>query len=78
MSYVLIAYDKDAGVIIDRVEFDDRDLALAARFERERRERHRPGLEIVLLNAASEDDLRATHGRYFKTPAELAASIGRS
>jgi hypothetical protein len=49
----------DSADVIDRL------------FEAESRLRDHPQLEIVLLTAADEDDLRRTHSRYFESIDEL-------
>ena len=40
-------------------------------FEAERLVRVNPQLEVVLLTAADEDDLRRTHSRYFESVDEI-------
>jgi hypothetical protein len=72
----LIEYDRDKGELVTVRQFDDaqRTVAENARIEREVL-LHREGIEreIVLLEAASQQDLRRTHGRYFKTLEALAS-----
>jgi hypothetical protein len=51
-----------------------RDDALARRFDLEREYRLEPHIEVVLLYARSQDVLRRTHARYFKTVQELVQS----
>jgi hypothetical protein len=77
MSYFLIVYDRAAGALRELKEFADvdRDIALAERFARERQEQNRPDIEVVLLGAASEEALRRTHSRYFRTPEEQLSSL---
>jgi hypothetical protein len=71
----LIDYDRSRGELSSIERFDDSERAIA---ENQRLEReitlHHKGLkhEIVLLQAASEDALRETHGRYFTEVAALA------
>jgi hypothetical protein len=71
----LIDYDRSRGELSSIEMFDDSERAAA---EDQRLEReltlHRKGVkrEIVLLQAASEDALRYTHGRYFSDIATLA------
>lgn len=74
MPLFLIVYDRPRGRTIDFVQFDEaeRDLAVAARNEREQRELDNPQVEVVILEAESEDDLRRTHGRYFHFAREIA------
>jgi hypothetical protein len=73
MSYFLLVYDRAAGALRELRRFadSDREGALAARFARERQEQGRPDIEVMLLGAASEEALRKTHARYFRTPEQL-------
>jgi|Tabmets5t2r1_1033131.scaffolds.fasta_scaffold257134_2 hypothetical protein len=77
MSYFLLVYDRSTGKLRELTEFDDadREAALAERFARERDTEGDPNLEIVLLGAPSEEALRRTHSRYFKTAREQLSSI---
>jgi hypothetical protein len=52
-------------------EIADEDAVIARLFEAENRLRTEPALEVVLLTAADEDDLRRTHARYFESIDEL-------
>ena len=74
MTQFLIVYDQSAGKVIQLTEFsdDDRSRVLDERFELERRYLDEPHIEVVALGADSLADLEATHGRYFKTVAQLA------
>jgi len=80
MNYFLIVYDTAAGEILELKRFGvlQRALALSQRFARELAERDRRNIEVVLLSAESEDELRRTHSRYFESSAELAESIGKA
>lgn len=80
MNYFLIVYDTAAGEILELKRFGElqRALALSKRFARELAERDRRNIEVVLLSAESEDELRRTHSRYFESSAELAESIGKA
>jgi len=80
MNYFLIVYDTAAGEILELKRFGElqRALALSQRFARELAERDRRNIEVVLLSAESEDELRRTHSRYFESSAELAESIGKA
>ena len=49
--------------------------ALEARFAAEAKHNGDANIEIVALAAASEDDLRRTHGRYFLGLSELVARM---
>jgi hypothetical protein len=48
------------------------DAALRARFATEQRYANTPSVEVVLLSADSREELARTHGRYFRTLAELS------
>lgn len=71
----LIDYDRSRGELTSIEVFEDSERA-AAEYQRLQRELtlHRTGVkrEIVLLQAASEDALKETHGRYFAGIATLA------
>ena len=71
----LIEYDRSRGLLTTFRSFDDdaRRDADDARLELEL-SLGRRGIEreVVLLEAATEDDLRRTHRRYFENLAELA------
>ena len=75
MPQFLIVYNQQTGAV-ELTEFadDDRDTALERRFALEREHRLEPHIEVVLLGARSEDVLRRTHARYFKTVRELVES----
>lgn len=76
MSYFLLVYDRALGQLRELRRFPDseRECALTARFARERQEQGRPEIEVMLLGAASEEALRKTHARYFRTPEELLSN----
>lgn len=71
----LIEYDRNSGQIITFETFNDseRQRAEDSRLEMELG-LNRLGVEreVILLDAATEDDLRRTHRRYFEDLAELA------
>jgi hypothetical protein len=68
MSLFLLVFDRHNREV-DVRQLDDRDPAnaMAVLFEAEQRILEHPELEIVLLTAADEDDLRRTHARYFES-----------
>jgi hypothetical protein len=77
----LIQYDRRAGQLVklERFTDDQRLMASMARLDleidlRRRGERH----EVVLLEAASEEALRKTHGRYFEDLEGLLALTASS
>lgn len=65
----LIEYDRRSGRVVTFVAYDETSRALAdnARLDLELR-LNREGIEreVVLLEAATEEALRRTHGRYFE------------
>ena len=70
----LIEYDRSRGVLTTFRPFEDaaRRAADDARLELELSlSRRGVEREVVLLEAATEDDLRRTHRRYFENLAEL-------
>ena len=73
----LIRYNRQKGELIECRPFPDeqRELAWKIRLELEL-EAAAQGLdrEIVLLHAASEEHIRRTHGRCFKTLGELVSA----
>jgi hypothetical protein len=74
MTQFLILYDQARGKLLDLVEFADeeREAALERRFELERQHHRDSNIEVVVLGAATRADLERTHGRYFKSVAQLA------
>jgi hypothetical protein len=71
----LIVYNRQTGdVHVDVYPDERRDDALARRFDLERERRLEPHIEVVLLSARSQDVLRRTHARYFKTVRDLMQS----
>lgn len=77
MAQFLIVYDQREGRVLEMSEFPDseRVTALERRFELERRHQSEEHIEIVVLGAETSEDLAATHGRYFKTVAQLAEDV---
>ena len=73
MNHYLVVFDRSKGQILHRQRYQDRDVALKARFSEERKRHDEPDIEVVVLGAASWDSLRRTHGRYFKDFDQLAA-----
>jgi hypothetical protein len=67
----LIVFDRSMGRILRQVSFTDSLRALRARFATEREYTDRPDVEVVVLNADSEDALRRTHRRYFESVEEI-------
>jgi hypothetical protein len=73
MRFYVLTYDQERGRILDIENYgpDGADAALARRFELDRQYAERPTVEVVLLSAESQEALKLTHGRYFKTVSEL-------
>lgn len=83
MKHYLLVYDPAPGELIAEVEFDDSVTALRERFrvEREHAWEGRPlgrDVEVVVIGTDSRETLRWTHGRYFKTVAEMAREAAES
>lgn len=77
MKYFLLVYRRSTGELVRLDDLGlDRTAALKRRFEIEVQERGDADVEVVLLSAPSLDALRRTHGRYFRSPEELAAELG--
>jgi len=75
MPQFLIIYNEQTGdVDVTSYTDDERAAARARRFELERAHRLEPHIEVVLLSAPSEDVVRRTHARYFKSVRELVES----
>lgn len=70
----LIQYDRASGRLLGLQRFDDadRESAEESRFALELENARTASLvEVVLLDATSEEALRKTHRRYFETLEEL-------
>jgi hypothetical protein len=73
----LIVYRRQTGELLKLQDLDaDRARALESRAEEERHWRDDPEVEVVVLGANSLEELRRTHGRYFKAVGELARELG--
>jgi hypothetical protein len=68
----LLTYSRRQGRVIELRKFaaDQRQQAEEARLERDLKS-DAEVVEVVLLEAQSEQQLRATHSRYFETASEL-------
>ncbi len=74
MTYFLIVYNRLTGdVSVSPFTDAERHLALSRRFELEKQLRELPEYEIVVLGGANLEQIKRTHGRYFKNVSELAA-----
>lgn len=75
MPQFLIVYNQMTGSVeLSEYADDAREEALERRFALEREHRLAPHIEVVLLGARSEDVVKRTHARYFKTVRELVES----
>lgn len=75
MAHFLLVYDRDAGQLLRLECYAAGSDAIEARFVAESEFNGDPNIEIVTLAAASEEDLRRTHGRYFLGLSELVARM---
>ena len=79
MKYFVLTYDRRSGDACIRAVFsaDARAEAMGRRFALEATEAAaNEDLEVVVLGAESEDDLRRTHERYFASAADLLSKAG--
>jgi len=67
MKLFLLTYDRKRGQLLGIDEFDPGEYVSANRALLAKEFAH-PDLEIVLLEAASQDQLRLSHRRYFEGP----------
>jgi hypothetical protein len=72
MTQFLVVFDRQHGHVVEVKEFSNDHDALKARFSTERLHAGDVNIEVVVLGAASQADLRQTHGRYFNTVHQLA------
>lgn len=75
MAHFLLIYDRTAGQLLLKEEFATDAEALAARFAAENEYGVRPNIEILAISAASEAELRKSHGRYFLSSQELGERL---
>jgi hypothetical protein len=72
MIHFLLAFDRSASRLLERLDFvgSDFDAAWKLRGELIRKYESRfPDVEVVILSSDSEQTLRQTHGRYFANAA---------
>ena len=72
MTYFLIHYDRPAGRLLSIREYSEAEATQADADLREQESAKPAHVEVVMLHARSIDDLKRTHGRYFKTAREIA------
>jgi hypothetical protein len=73
----LLVYERPTTRLLRMVEFADSDVALHARFAAEREFRGNPDIEVVVLNAESEQAIRESHARYFQQDGQLMKNLLR-
>ena len=74
MRYFLIVYNRSTGVSqVSEFSEAERREALQRRFVVESDLQGLPEYEIVVLGGADLEQIKQTHGRYFKNVSELAA-----
>ena len=79
VKYFLLVYRRSTATLVEIRDLGkDGAKALAERFAIEKRERRDPDIEVVILSARSEDSLKNTHSRYFKTISQLARDLSTS
>ena len=71
MTFFLITYDREAERIIDMRTFPSEAGDVAARALRRTEAAADGHVEVVMLHGECIDDLKRTHGRYFKTVREI-------
>jgi len=74
MKHFLLAYDQKRGTLVSKVAFDDGREAIRSRMQLERTYRGSPHIEIVVLSAQSEYDLKVSHGRFFHDLEEMVTT----
>ena len=72
MTYFILTFDRRRSEVALE-PFEDVDMALERLHRAEVAQK--PGQEIVLLYARSEEDLRRTHARYFHGIDEMISSV---
>lgn len=77
MKHFLIVYQRSKRTTLEMKIFEDgHQLAAdAERLEREIQYRANPDIEVVVIDAPSEEHLRYTHGRYFADPNETLLDL---
>jgi hypothetical protein len=70
VTIFVLTFDRKTRAV-DVAPIDDPDEAMERLLEAEERRRDHPELEVVLLTARDEDDLRKTHSRFFESLDEL-------
>lgn len=74
MKHFLVVFDRREGRLLNLKEYPTSAAALQARFDTEKSHRREHAVEVVVLTAPTETDLRRTHARYFKDVRQLASN----
>jgi hypothetical protein len=72
VHHYLMVFERVEGRVLQLTTCESPALAMRARFKAERAYRTTKNIEIVVLGAQSEADLRETHARYFENAGQLA------
>jgi hypothetical protein len=76
VTHFLVVYRRSTAELVECRDLGpDREGALLERFEREKKEKDDPDVEVVLLSATSREALEKTHARYFRNDIELRESL---
>jgi hypothetical protein len=75
VAHFLLIYDRAAGRLLLQKEFATDAEALEARFTAETEYGVQENVEILAISAASEAELKKSHGRYFLTSEELGKRL---
>jgi hypothetical protein len=75
VAHFLLIYDRAAGRLLLKEEFPTHAEALTARFAAESEYGVHPNVEILAISAASEAELKKSHGRYFLSSQELGERL---
>ncbi len=75
VAHFLLIYDRPSGRLLRKEEFASDAEALTARFAAEDEYGVQPNIEILAISAASEAELKKSHGRYFLSSEELGERL---
>jgi hypothetical protein len=75
VAHFLLIYDRAAGRLLLKEEFATDAEALTARFAAESEYGVQSNVEIIAISAASEAELKKSHGRYFLSSQELGERL---
>jgi len=79
MKHFLIVYARSKSQVLEFQEFAEqqRAEANAERLKREIQYRLSKDIEVVVIHAESEEQLRETHGRYFRSLQDMLKGLLR-